>query len=160
MEVIPWDDYFMYVAKLSSMRSKDPRIKVGACVVDSNNRIKGIGYNGFPRGCSDKEFPWTSRDDAKSFYESKHAYVCHAELNAVMNCGNTELNNMSLYCTHFPCNDCAKVIIQSGIKKVIYLGEHRPNEEPYLATRRMFKASGVNILKLMPSVLEINLTLE
>lgn len=157
--VLTWNDYFMYIAKLSAMRSKDPRIQVGACIVDEENRISGIGYNGMPRGCHDDEFPWYSRADAKTFLDSKHAYVCHAEVNAIMNCGHTNLKNNSMYCTHYPCNECAKLIIQSGIRNVIYLEEHRPNEEPYLATQKMFRASGVNIIKLFPTFDKIEIYL-
>lgn len=157
--ILPWDDYFMYVAKLSSRRSKDPKVQVGACVVDPDNKISGIGYNGFPRGCSDQEFPWTARSESESLYDSKHAYVCHAEVNAIMNCSATNLKGNVLYVTHFPCHECAKIIIQSDITKVVYLQEHKPGDDSYRATRRMFKAAGVGIFKLMPSFEQIVLKL-
>lgn len=137
--IISWDDYFMGVAKLSALRSKDPNTQVGACIVNERNRIVGIGYNGFPVGCSDKDFPW---EDNEKYSESKYAYVVHAEQNAILN-SSGNLNNCSLYVSHFPCNECAKSIIQSGIKEVVYEFDKHLGTESNIASKRMFESSGV-----------------
>ena len=113
---ISWNDYFMKVADLSGERSKDPNRQVGACIVNEDNRIVGIGYNGMPNGCNDDKFSWTKGGKG---LDNKNLYVCHAEVNAILNSNNTT-RGCSLYSTKFPCNECAKVIIQSGIKKVFY----------------------------------------
>lgn len=141
---ISWDEYFIELIKLTSKRSKDPKRKVGACIVDSKKRIIGIGYNGFPRGCNDSDFSWASRTDAKSFSDSKHAYVVHAEVNAIINCGTTRLDGHKLYTTFFPCNECTKIIIQSGIKEIVYIEAKEFGEEAN-ASLKMLKASGVTI---------------
>jgi len=129
----------MGVANLSALRSKDDTSQVGACIVNTRNRIIGIGYNGLPYGCNDDEFPW-KRDGG--FLDSKYAYVVHAEANAILN-SSTDLQDSRVYVTLFPCNECAKLIIQSGIKEVIYLEDKYHNEEIFVASRRLLDASGV-----------------
>ena len=115
--IISWDEYFMGVAKLSAKRSKDPNTQVGCCIVNQDKRIVAVGYNGMPRGCKDEEFPWANRQGA--LQDTKYAYVVHAELNAILN-ATTPLAGCSLYVTLFPCNECMKAIIQSGIKEVTF----------------------------------------
>jgi len=129
----------MGVANLSALRSKDDTSQVGACIVNTRNRIIGIGYNGLPYGCNDDEVPW-KRDGG--FLDSKYAYVVHAEANAILN-SSTDLQDSRVYVTLFPCNECAKLIIQSGIKEVIYLEDKYHNEEIFVASRRLLDASGV-----------------
>ena len=120
-DYLSWDDYFTAVAFLTSKRSKDPRTQVGACIVDVNKCIVGIGYNGFPRGCSDDYLPWGRTGD--SSLQQKYAYVVHAEVNAIMNKGSKDVKGSTLYVALFPCNECAKVIIQAGISEVVYLND-------------------------------------
>lgn len=136
---ISWDSYFMGIAVLSGYRSKDPNTKVGACIVNSKNRIVGIGYNGFPIGCDDNEFPWEVSDN---FSESKYAYVVHAELNAILN-SNQKLDGCTIYVSHFPCNECAKAIIQSGITEVVYEYDKHAGTESNIASKKMFAHSKV-----------------
>ena len=119
-QIISWDDYFMGLAHLSAMRSKDPSTQVGACIVGDDNRILSIGYNGAPNGFHDDEFPWERTGE---FLDTKYPYVVHAEPNAILN-ATSDLTNATLYVTLFPCNECAKLIIQSGIKEVIYLSDN------------------------------------
>lgn len=140
-DYISWDEYFMGVAKLSALRSKDPNTQVGACIVNDDNRIMTVGYNGFPRGCSDDEFPWdrTGEDD----YDKKYAYVCHAELNAILSCGTSDLKNSRIYVTLFPCENCTKALIQKGIKEVIYADDKYHDTPAERAARRMLDAAGV-----------------
>ena len=118
-QYISWDEYFMGVSILSSLRSKDPNTKVGACIVNKNKRIVGIGYNGFPVGCSDDEFPW-GRDG--EFLKTKYPFVVHAEANAILN-STTDLSGATIYVSLFPCHECSKLIIQSGIKEIVYLSD-------------------------------------
>ena len=148
---ISWDEYFMGVAVLSSMRSKDPNTKVGACIVNTSKRIIGIGYNGFPFGCSDDEFPWERKGE---FLDCKYPYVVHAEPNAILN-STASLANSTLYVTLFPCNECAKLIIQSGIKHVVYGCDKYHDEDSYEASRRMFDSAGVTYEKM--SEIEIDI---
>lgn len=136
-----WDAYFMGLALLSSQRSKDPRTQVGACIV-KNNRILSMGYNGFPNGCSDDEFPWNSDGDVLNV---KNTFVCHAELNAILN-SSGDVRGATIYVTFFPCNECTKAIIQSGIKKVVYLDDRNHNKPCIIASRKMMKAAGVNFV--------------
>ena len=140
-DYISWDEYFMAVAKLAGMRSKDPSTQVGACIVSQENKILSMGYNGFPVGCSDDEFPWARVGDT---IDTKYAYVTHAELNAILNYrGNLE--GSKLYVSLFPCNECAKAIIQAGIKTVVY-GDNKYDGTPsVIASKRMFKASGIEV---------------
>lgn len=137
---LSWDEYFMSIAILSAMRSKDPSTQVGACIVNEHKRIVSVGYNGFPRGCSDDIFPWTKGDDID---DSKYLYVAHAELNAILNCRGVNLEGNTIYVTHFPCNECSKAIIQSGISKVIYMEDPHFERRDVLASKKMFDASGV-----------------
>ena len=154
---INWDEYFMGVAILASQRSKDPNTQVGACIVNDDNKIMSVGYNGFPRGCSDDEFPWEREGGKES--ETKYPYVCHAELNAILNAGGNDLKGCRIYVALFPCNECAKAIIQSGIKEVIYLSDKYSDTSSTKASKRMFDAAGVKYTHLVPSKEEIVLNL-
>ena len=141
---ISWDEYFMGVAMLSALRSKDPSTKVGACIVNENKRIVGIGYNGLPCGCSDDEFPW---ERTGGFLDTKYAYVVHAEPNAILN-ATSDLANATLYVTLFPCNDCAKLIIQSGIREIVYVSDKYQDTDASKASRRMLEAAGLKLRQL------------
>ncbi len=141
----------MGVAKLSAMRSKDDTSQVGACIVNDKNRIVGIGYNGMPIGCEDDDFPWKREG---SFLDTKYAYVVHAEPNAILN-STVDLAGAKMYVTLFPCNECAKLIIQSGIRKIIYLSDKYEGTETDVASKRMFDAAGVVYEKLRAFNLEI-----
>lgn len=141
---ISWDEYFMGVALLSSYRSKDPSTKVGACIVDKYNKIVGVGYNGFPIGCDDELLPWAREGE---FLETKYPYVCHAELNAILN-SNFNLKDCRIYVALFPCNECAKAIIQSGIREVIYLEDKYKGEDNVIASKKMFRMAGVKLTQL------------
>ena len=143
-DYINWDEYFMGVAHLSGMRSKDPNTQVGACIVSEDNKILSMGYNGFPIGCSDDEFPWDREGD---MIQSKYAYVTHSELNAILNYRGGSLKGAKLYVSLFPCNECAKAIIQSGIKTVIYDDDKYANTPGNICSRRMFDAAGVEYRK-------------
>lgn len=152
---ISWDEYFMGVASLSSKRSKDPNTQVGACVVNTDKRIIGIGYNGFPMGCSDQVFPWGKEDS--NYLNTKYPYVVHAEPNAILNCSSS-LKDATLYVTLFPCNECAKLIIQSGIKRVIYCSDKYSKTDSNLASKKMFDAAGI-IYEKMPTI-DVNIKRE
>ena len=143
-QYISWDEYFMGVSILSSLRSKDPNTKVGACIVNKNKRIVGIGYNGFPVGCSDDEFPW-GRDG--EFLKTKYPFVVHAEANAILN-STTDLSGATIYVSLFPCHECSKLIIQSGIKEIVYLSDKYSGTESDQAAKRMLEAGGVKWRKL------------
>lgn len=141
-DYISWDEYFMGVAELSGMRSKDPNTQVGCCIVSQDNKILSMGYNGLPMGCSDDNFPWTREGDDP--LETKYVYTVHSELNAILNYRGGSLEGAKLYVSLFPCNECAKAIIQSGIKEVIY-GSNKYEDTPSVkASMRMFDAAGVN----------------
>ena len=144
MAHISWNEYFMGVAALSAKRSKDPSTQVGACVVNQDKRIIGIGYIGFPMGCSDQEYPWGK---SANYLDSKYPYVVHAEPNAILNC-TSSLKDATLYVTLFPCNECAKLIIQSGIKHVVYGNDKYHDQESFIASRRMFDSAGVTYEKM------------
>ena len=139
-EYLSWDEYFMSIAILSAMRSKDPSTQVGACIVNSDKRILSMGYNGMPRCCSDDEYPWGKSDNA---LDSKYLYVCHAELNAILNCAVGSVRGCTVFTTLFPCNECAKAIIQSGIAEVVYLEDKYADSNSVLASKRMFDTAGV-----------------
>ena len=143
-DYISWDEYFMGIAMLSACRSKDPNTQVGACIVNDRNRIMSVGYNGFPSGCDDDEFPWEREGSA---FNTKYAYVCHAELNAILNASG-DLRGCKVYVALFPCNECAKAIIQCGIKKVFYLSDKYNGTSGNLASKRMFDAAGVEYIQL------------
>ena len=148
MKVISWDEYFMGIAHLSAMRSKDPNTKVGACIVDKNNKILSVGYNGLPIGLADDKFPWGREG---GFKDTKYAYVVHAELNAILN-SNTCLRDSICYVTLFPCNECAKAIIQSGIKKVVYESDKYAESDMTLVSKKMLKEAGVELMQLDYSI--------
>lgn len=141
---ISWDEYFMGVATLSAKRSKDDSSQVGACIVNRRNRIIGIGYNGLPFGCDDDEFPWEREGD---FLNTKYAYVVHAEANAILN-SSTDLEGSRIYVTLFPCNECSKLIIQSGIKEVIYLEDKYHDDEIFIASRKLLEAANIKTRQL------------
>ena len=147
IDYLSWDEYFMGIAKLSALRSKDPSTQVGACIVSDDNRILSIGYNGAPNGFHDDEFPWSREGEALN---TKYMYVCHAELNAILNFrGNKrDFENSKIYVALFPCNECAKAIIQSGIKEVIYLDDKYKDSENNIASRKLFDECGVTYKKL------------
>lgn len=139
-DYLSWDEYFMGVALLSSMRSKDPSTQVGSCIVNSENRILSVGYNGMPSCCSDDTFPWERDGEGLN---SKYLYVCHAELNAILNCSTGSVRGCRVYTTLFPCNECAKAIIQSGISEVVYMCDKYADTDNVKASKRMFDAAGV-----------------
>lgn len=152
-DYITWDEYFMGVAMLSARRSKDPNTQVGACIVNQSNKIMSVGYNGFPAGCSDDDFPWEREGET---LDTKYPYVCHAELNAILNNDGASLHGCRIYVALFPCNECAKAIIQSGIREVIYLSDKYAATPSNRASRRMFAAAGVTCRQLSahtPSIL-------
>ena len=150
---ISWDEYFMGIALLSSMRSKDPSTQVGACIVSDDNKIMSVGYNGFPRGCSDDEYPWERSGDKSN--DTKYPFVCHAELNAILNSGGHNLSGSRIYVALFPCNECAKAIIQAGIKEVIYLSDKYHDSDGSKASRRMLTSAGVKLSRFVPSTEKI-----
>jgi dCMP deaminase len=145
----------MGISLLSSMRSKDPSTQVGACIVSDENKIMAMGYNGFPRGCSDDEFPWERSAEEQN--DTKYPFVCHAELNAILNAGGQNLRGARIYVALFPCNECAKAIIQSGVKEVIYLSDKYATTATTLASKRMLDAAGVRYTQLKPSMDSITL---
>ena len=145
---ISWNDYFMGIAVLASHRSKDPNSQVGACIVNEARKIVGIGYNGFPIGCSDDELPW--KRDSESPLDTKYPYVCHAELNAILNKNSADLKGCSIYTTLFPCNECTKLIIQSGISRIVYLSDKYHDTESAQAARRMLDMVGVEYVQFEP----------
>ncbi|MBQ9048797.1 MAG: dCMP deaminase family protein [Solobacterium sp.] len=145
---LTWDEYFMGLAHLSALRSKDPNTQVGAAIVDENHRVVSVGYNGFPKGCSDDEYPW---DREGGVYVTKYAYVVHAELNAILN-SPRPVSGCTLYVSLFPCNECAKAIIQSGIKRVVYESDKYSTTETTLASKRMLKSAGVELVRISNTV--------
>jgi len=154
MQIINWDDYFMSVAYISSLRSKDPRTQVGACIVDKNHRIISTGYNGMPNNCNDSEMPW----EPKEGLESKYLYVVHAEQNAILY-GKNDLQGCTFYATLFPCNECSKSIIQSGISEVVYLSDKYNDSEQTIASRFILNMAGVKYRQLISdTMIEINLS--
>lgn len=142
--VLSWDEYFMGLAHLSAMRSKDPSTQVGAVIVDQEHKVIGIGYNGLPIGCSDDEFPW---DREGGMLETKYAFVVHAELNAILN-STRDLHGCTLYVSLFPCNECAKAIIQSGIRKIVYEDDKYAAADNVIASKKMLNAAGVELVRL------------
>lgn len=154
---LSWDEYFMGVALLAAERSKDPSTQVGACIVDDQNRILSTGYNGFPQGCSDDEFPW-NRNEAEG--ETKYPFVVHAELNAILNTRGKSLAGAKLFVSLFPCNECAKAIIQAGVREVVYLSDKYADSPLTVASRRMLRAAGVKLTKFEPSRETITLSLK
>lgn len=143
-DYINWDEYFMGVAHLSGMRSKDPNTQVGACIVSKMNKILSMGYNGFPLGCSDEEFPWAREGEE---LETKYPFVTHSELNAILNYRGGSLEGTKLYVSLFPCNECTKAIIQAGIKTVVYDSDKYAGTPMNIASKKMFDAAGVEYIK-------------
>ena len=137
---IDWNTYFMGIAILSAQRSKDNNTQVGACIVNSENKIVAVGYNGMPIGCDDDTMPWEREGE---YLDTKYPFVCHAELNAILNRNEASLRGCTLYVTLFPCNECAKAIIQSGIKKVVYLNDKYSNSDSTIAAKMMFNKCGI-----------------
>lgn len=157
-DYLSWDDYFMAVAELSAQRSKDPNTQVGACIVNVKRRIIGIGYNGFPMGLSDDNAPWGRDGD---YLDTKYPYVCHAEMNAITNSSNKgDLEGASIYVSLFPCNECAKLIVQVGIKEVVFLSDKYREQDIFIASRRILEAAGVVCRQLRPQKGRIELSLE
>lgn len=146
-DYLSWDEYFMAVAVLSGLRSKDPNTQVGACVANDQNKIVGVGYNGFPWGCSDDELPW---DREGKYLDTKYPYVCHAELNAVLNSISADLNDARIYVALFPCNECTKVIIQSGIKEIIYLSDKYKDTDSVKASKIMLDRANITYRQFTP----------
>ena len=142
-DYISWDEYFMGIAMLAAKRSKDPSTQVGACIVSGDNIIISTGYNGMPKGCSDDEFPWERTGEV-----TKYPYVVHAELNAILNANGRDLRGSRLYVALFPCNECAKAIIQSGVKEVLYLSDKYKDTMGNFASKRMLDAAGVKYTQL------------
>lgn len=153
-DYISWDEYFMGVALLAAKRSKDPNTQVGACIVH-DNVILSTGYNGFPYGCSDDEYPWAREDEFQN--NTKYPFVVHAELNAILNSQGKSLKGATIYVALFPCNECAKAIIQSGIKEVVYLSDKYAESPATLASKRMLASAGVIIRRIETNIKEINL---
>ena len=152
---ISWDEYFMGVALLAAHRSKDPSTQVGACIVSENNIILSTGYNGFPYGCSDDEFPWGREGEAN---QTKYPFVVHAELNAILNAQGRSLNGARIYVALFPCNECAKAIIQSGIKEVIFLSDKYADTDGNRASKKMLEAAGVTLRRFTGATDELTLS--
>ena len=154
-DYISWDEYFMAVAKLAGLRSKDPNSQVGCCIVSADNKILSIGYNGFPRGCSDEDFPWAREGDDP--LKTKYIYVTHSELNAILNYRGGSLEGAKLYVSLFPCNECAKAIIQAGIRTVIYDSDKYDGTPAVTASKMMFQAAGVTFQKYEASTRRIEI---
>lgn len=159
MEPITWEHSFMLAAILASHRSKDPNTKVGAVVVSPENRIVGSGYNGFPNGIHDKDLPWARKG---SFLETKYPFVVHAEANAIFNSPSTDLRGHSMYCVMYPCNECAKAIIQCGIRELVFLTDPYKDTDPHKATAVMFRLAGVRNMQMtdlqLPHTLDLHVT--
>ena len=152
-DYISWDEYFMGIAMLAAKRSKDPNTQVGACIVSQDNIIISTGYNGMPKGCSDDEYSWE-----RSGEDTKYPYVVHAELNAILNANGRDLRGSRVYVALFPCNECAKAIIQSGVKEVVYLSDKYKDTMGNLASKRMLTAAGVKFTKLQTNVENLTLS--
>lgn len=146
-DYLKWDEYFMGIALLSAERSKDPNTCVGACIVSSDNKILSVGYNGMPSGCSDDDYPWDREGDALN---TKYLYVCHAELNAILNYNGTDLRGAKVYTTLFPCNECTKALIQAGITEIIFYSDKYRDSDSSKAARRMLDSAGVKYHKYVP----------
>jgi len=154
-DYISWDEYFMGVALLSAKRSKDPSTQVGACIVNDKNKIVGAGYNGLPIGCDDDDFPWEKKGE---FLSTKYPYICHAELNAILNNIGMDLQGCKIYTALFPCNECAKAIIQSGITEVIYLSDKYEGTDVFKASKFMLDKAAVHYRKVASKVTNILLS--
>lgn len=155
-DYLSWDQYFMGVAMLSAQRSKDPNTQVGACIVNCDHKILSMGYNGMPLGCCDDDMPWGKEEDP---LESKYLYVCHAEMNAILNYGGGSLKDAIVYVTLFPCNECAKAIIQSGIKEIVYLSDKYADSDSTKASKKMFDMVGITYRQFQKEGTEMKLEL-
>lgn len=144
---LEWSEYFMAVACLSAQRSKDPATQVGACIVNDENKIVGVGYNGMPNKCSDDVLPWVSSGD---WLSTKYPYVCHAEMNAILNKNSSDVKNCTMFVALFPCNECAKMIIQAGIKKIIYMADKYKEKEAYKASKELLKMARIECEVFIP----------
>lgn len=147
-DYISWDEYFMGVSKLSGLRSKDPNTQVGACIVSEDNKILSMGYNGFPKGCSDDVFPWDREGDSLN---TKYPFVTHSELNAILNYRGGSLEGAKIYVSLFPCNECAKAIIQAGIRTIVYDDDKYAGTASTIASKRMLDAAGVQYYRYVHS---------
>ena len=156
-DYISWDEYFMGVAHLAALRSKDPNTQVGACIVSTDNKILSIGYNGLPNGCSDDEFPWVRSAEDGDELKTKYPYTVHSELNAILNYRGPGLEGARLYVTLFPCNECTKAIIQKGISNIIYLDDKYHDTDMEIAARKMLDSAGVKYTKYESGDKEITL---
>ena len=156
-DYISWDEYFMGVALLSAKRSKDPSTQVGACIVNDKNKIVGAGYNGLPLVCNDDDFPWNKEGE---FLDTKYPYICHAELNAILNNIGMDLKGCKIYTALFPCNECSKAIIQSGIKEVIYLSDKYHGNDIFKASKIMLDTAGVKYRKVETHISSIELSFD
>ncbi len=152
LDYISWDEYFMGIALLAARRSKDPHTQVGACIVNRQNKIISVGYNGMPTGCSDDEFPWAREGD---FLETKYPYVCHAELNAILNNGGFNLADCLIYVPLFPCNECSKAIIQAGLREIIYISDKYADTDIVRASKKMLDHAGVVYRRLSTDLTEL-----
>jgi dCMP deaminase len=141
---LSWDEYFMGLAHLSALRSKDPNTQVGAAIVDENKRVVSVGYNGFPKGCSDDLFPWEKNGPS---LRTKYFYVVHAELNAILNSPRS-VAGCTIYVSLFPCNECAKAIIQSGIKRIVYESDKYADTDGTKASKAMLEAAGIELVRI------------
>jgi len=157
-EYLEWSEYFLAVSFLSAMRSKDPATQVGACIVNDDKRIVGIGYNGFPRGCPDEKLPWGKT--SKNELDTKYMYVCHAEMNAIMNKNSASVEGCTMYVALFPCNECAKMIIQAGIKEVIYYSDKHAEKNSTIASKRLLDMAGVPYKQFVPKMKRIVIDFE
>lgn len=155
-DYINWDEYFMGIAALSALRSKDPNSQVGACIVSNENKILSMGYNGFPIGCSDEVFPWGREGDPAS---TKYPYVVHSELNAILNYRGGSLQGTKIYVTLFPCNECAKAIIQAGIKTVIYDSDKYDGTPMNQVSKKLLETAGVQMIKYQKSGRKVEIEL-
>ena len=155
-DYLSWDEYFMGIACLSAQRSKDPSTQVGACIVSEENRILSVGYNGMPRCCSDDEYPWDRDGDELN---TKYMFVCHAELNAILNYTGGSLKGSKVYVTLFPCNECTKALVQSGVSEVIYLSDKYAKTPSTICSKRMLKSAGITIRQFVPTGKEIKIEL-
>ncbi|XP_054721900.1 deoxycytidylate deaminase-like [Uloborus diversus] len=154
---LPQEDFFMSVCNLTAARSKDPVTKVGACIIDKDNKIVSVGYNGMPLGISDCDLPWTKNN--QTMYMNKYPYVCHAEMNAIMNGKRNDFKNCTIFVNKFPCSDCAKMIIQAGVKHVVYSQKKPEPPEVFIPASKMFSLAKVTFREFVPTVREIEITM-
>ena len=153
LDYISWDEYFMGIAYMSALRSKDPSTQVGACIADNNNKVVSIGYNGMPSGCNDDECPWTVGEGL----DNKYLYVCHAELNAILNSKDgTALQGCKIYVTLFPCNECMKLIVQSGIKEIVYVSNKDDGKEFNQASKKMMNSAQLKARQIQMETIILN----